>query len=199
MNLHDGARGIRPRTPQFLLDLVGNRTKPKHVGDVDDNPHAIPQRRPLRLSDKFQIQKRLTDMGLVTIHEFIGGGINALHSRKHDLEVQLYAFDVLALDGDDLRGLPLSMRKTNLDRLLSRAGVCSREQARTAVAAGRAQVNGVVVRDPDAWIDVVRDRVRFDGVPLRARSKAVWMLHKPCGYVTTLWRCSPTTSAIMSP
>ena len=37
-----------------------------------------------------------------------------------DDEVQLYAFDCLAVDGDDLRGLPLSMRKTNLDRLLAR-------------------------------------------------------------------------------
>ena len=45
---------------------------------------------------------------------------NALHSRKHDHEVQLYAFDVLALDGDDLRALPLSLRKTNLARLLAR-------------------------------------------------------------------------------
>jgi bifunctional non-homologous end joining protein LigD len=43
---------------------------------------------------------------------------NALHSRKQNDEVQLCAFDVLAVDGDDLRGLPLSMRKTNLDRLL---------------------------------------------------------------------------------
>jgi ATP-dependent DNA ligase len=39
---------------------------------------------------------------------------DALHSRQHDDEVQLYAFDVLALDGEDLRRLPLSMRKTNL-------------------------------------------------------------------------------------
>jgi len=45
---------------------------------------------------------------------------NALHSRRQDEEVQLYAFDVLALDGEDLRGLPLSMRKTNLGRLLAR-------------------------------------------------------------------------------
>jgi bifunctional non-homologous end joining protein LigD len=45
---------------------------------------------------------------------------DALHSRKHEDEVQLYAFDVLAIDGDDLRGLPLSTRKTNLARLLSR-------------------------------------------------------------------------------
>jgi hypothetical protein len=41
----------------------------------------------------------------------------ALHSRKHEDEVQLYAFDILALDGDDLRGLPLSMRKINRARL----------------------------------------------------------------------------------
>jgi ATP-dependent DNA ligase len=45
---------------------------------------------------------------------------NALYSRQHDEEAQLYAFDVLALDGDDLRALPLSMRKTNLARLLRR-------------------------------------------------------------------------------
>ena len=30
-----------------------------------------------------------------------------------------YAFDILALDGDDLRSLPLSLRKTNLARLLA--------------------------------------------------------------------------------
>src|SRR3569832_1086243 len=45
---------------------------------------------------------------------------NALHSRRHDAEVQLYAFDCLALDGEDLRELPLSVRKTNLARLLAR-------------------------------------------------------------------------------
>ncbi len=42
---------------------------------------------------------------------------NALHSRRHDDEVQLYAFDVLALDGDDLRNLPLHLR---MARLLAR-------------------------------------------------------------------------------
>ena len=40
--------------------------------------------------------------------------------HKHDHEVQLYAFDIMALDGDDLRPLPLSMRKINLARLLAR-------------------------------------------------------------------------------
>jgi bifunctional non-homologous end joining protein LigD len=45
---------------------------------------------------------------------------NALHSRKRDTEVQLYAFDCLADGGDDLRRLPLSLRKTNLARILAR-------------------------------------------------------------------------------
>jgi len=45
---------------------------------------------------------------------------DALHSGKHNDEVQLLAFDVLAMDGDDLRDLPLSMRKANLARLLAR-------------------------------------------------------------------------------
>jgi len=45
---------------------------------------------------------------------------NGLHSRRHDDEVQFYAFDILVSDGEDLRKLPLSMRKTNLARLLAR-------------------------------------------------------------------------------
>ena len=45
---------------------------------------------------------------------------NGLHSRRHDAEVQFYAFDCLVSDGEDLRRLPLSMRKANLSRLLAR-------------------------------------------------------------------------------
>ena len=43
-----------------------------------------------------------------------------LHSRRHDAEVEFYAFDILVSDGEDLRGLPLSMRKASLSRLLAR-------------------------------------------------------------------------------
>ncbi|WP_346016178.1 DNA ligase [Bradyrhizobium sp. C-145] len=45
---------------------------------------------------------------------------NALHSRKHDDEVQLCAFDILVEGEDDLRKLPLHLRKTSLERLLAR-------------------------------------------------------------------------------
>ena len=39
---------------------------------------------------------------------------------KRNDEVQLCAFDVLAMDGNDLRDLPLSLRKINLQWLLAR-------------------------------------------------------------------------------
>jgi len=64
---------------------------------------------------QFVIDGEAVVLGVDGIADF-----NALHSRRHDHEVQLYAFDCLALDGEDLRGLPLSMRKTNLARLLAR-------------------------------------------------------------------------------
>ena len=64
---------------------------------------------------QFVIDGEAVVLGVDSIADFA-----ALHSRKHEDEVQLYAFDILALDGDDLRGLPLSMRKTNLARLLAR-------------------------------------------------------------------------------
>src|SRR6187200_86808 len=46
--------------------------------------------------------------------------LDGLHSRKHNDEVQFYAFDMLMSDGADIRKLPLTMRKTNLARLLAR-------------------------------------------------------------------------------
>jgi hypothetical protein len=58
---------------------------------------------------------------------------NDLHSRKHDYEVQLYAFDILALGGDDLRSLPLHLRKQNRPI----AGAAAGRHHRRAVRARR--------------------------------------------------------------
>jgi pseudouridine synthase len=69
--------------------------------------------------------------------------------------------------------------------VLSKAGLGSRVEARTWVHAGRVQVNGAVVRNPDQWIDLELDRVRFDGKPLVARTRVYVLLYKPTGYLTT--------------
>jgi bifunctional non-homologous end joining protein LigD len=44
---------------------------------------------------------------------------DALHSRKHDKRAMLYAFDLLAGEGEDLRSWPLALRKGALAGLLS--------------------------------------------------------------------------------
>jgi bifunctional non-homologous end joining protein LigD len=50
----------------------------------------------------------------------VDGRSDGLHSRKHDHEVEFYAFDIPVSDDEDLRRLPLSMRKASLARLLAR-------------------------------------------------------------------------------
>ncbi|HZJ32702.1 MAG TPA: pseudouridine synthase [Vicinamibacterales bacterium] len=69
--------------------------------------------------------------------------------------------------------------------MLSKAGLGSRVDARGWITAGRVKVNGQVVRDPDQWIDLKRDRVRLDGKPLQARERVYVLLYKPTGYLTT--------------
>lgn len=63
----------------------------------------------------FVIDGEAVLLGVDGVSDFDG-----LHSRRHDDEVQLYTFDILALEGEDLRALPLHLRKNNLDRLLAR-------------------------------------------------------------------------------
>lgn len=76
-------------------------------------------------------------------------------------------------------------RVKTLDRILSRAGVGSRTEARAWIAERRVKVNGQVALDPDRWIDPRRDRVSLDGKPLEAAEKVYFLLYKPKGYLTT--------------
>jgi bifunctional non-homologous end joining protein LigD len=47
---------------------------------------------------------------------------NALHGRKRNAEVRLYAFDLLSDDGVDMRDETLHIRKLWLGKLLKRSG-----------------------------------------------------------------------------
>jgi len=72
-----------------------------------------------------------------------------------------------------------------LERVLSKAGIGSRTEARKWIAGGRVRVNGRVVRDPDQWIDLQRDRVSFDNKPLGKTERVYLLFYKPKGYLTT--------------
>jgi bifunctional non-homologous end joining protein LigD len=64
---------------------------------------------------RFVIDGEAVILGVDGISDF-----NALHSGRHNDEVQLCAFDILAEGDDDLRKLPLHLRKNALERLLAR-------------------------------------------------------------------------------
>jgi bifunctional non-homologous end joining protein LigD len=70
---------------------------------------------------------------------------DALHRRGTVSEAMLYAFDLLELDGEDLRGLPLSDRKKRLARLLGgrRLGIMLRDHTDDDGA--------TIFRRPAAW------------------------------------------------
>jgi pseudouridine synthase len=72
-----------------------------------------------------------------------------------------------------------------LERVLSKAGMGSRSDARGWIGAGRVKVNGKVIQTPDHWVDLERDRVTFDNRLVRREEPVYLLLYKPTGYVTT--------------
>jgi hypothetical protein len=47
---------------------------------------------------------------------------NRIRYRRHDADVCLYAFDLIELNGDDLRPDPLQVRKATLASVIARVG-----------------------------------------------------------------------------
>jgi pseudouridine synthase len=72
-----------------------------------------------------------------------------------------------------------------LDRVISKAGLGSRADARSWIGAGRVSVNGKVIRNPDHWVDPRRDKIALEGKPLEPVRKRYILLYKPRGYLTT--------------
>jgi 23S rRNA pseudouridine2605 synthase len=72
-----------------------------------------------------------------------------------------------------------------LERVLSKAGLGSRTDARRWIGAGRVKVNGKLIQTPDHWVDLARDKVSLDDKPVKASEKIYLLLYKPTGYITT--------------
>jgi 23S rRNA pseudouridine2605 synthase len=72
-----------------------------------------------------------------------------------------------------------------LERVLSKAGLGSRTEARKWIGAGRVKVNGKLIQTPDHWVDLGRDKVTLDNNLVKASEKIYLLLYKPTGYITT--------------
>lgn len=90
-----------------------------------------------------------------------------------------------AIDTITIEIVPARQQLKTLERVISKAGLGSRVEARRWIHAGRVKVNGRVIENPDHWIDMARDKVRFDDKPLAPKAKVYLLLYKPTGYITT--------------
>ena len=83
---------------------------------------------------------------------------------------------------------PAPQSAKDVDRIakvMARAGLCSRREAETWIAAGRVSVNGVKITSPALNV-TAQDRVSVDGRPLPARERTrLFLYHKPRGLLTT--------------
>ena len=100
---HDGYRLIVQRGDKCVRLFARNGQ------DWSDRYPRIVEAALRNRNSAFVIDGEAVLLGVEGISDF-----NGLHSRRHDAEVEFYAFDMLVSDGDDLRKLPLSMLKANL-------------------------------------------------------------------------------------
>jgi 23S rRNA pseudouridine2605 synthase len=76
-------------------------------------------------------------------------------------------------------------RGERVAKAIARAGLGSRRQAETWIAAGRVAINGAIVATPAINVTTA-DRVTIDGKPLPARERTrLFLYHKPRGLMTT--------------
>jgi len=74
-----------------------------------------------------------------------------------------------------------------LQKILAKAGVCSRRAAEDLIRQGRVAVDTTIVTEMGMKVDAARHRITVDGAPLQLTSKKVTLLlNKPKGYVTTM-------------
>ncbi len=76
------------------------------------------------------------------------------------------------------------MAKERLDKALSSLGCGSRKEVGALIRAGRATVNGQIVRDPSVKVTPAEDQLTLAGEPVRWRIGRYYMLNKPPGVVS---------------
>jgi len=78
-----------------------------------------------------------------------------------------------------------SARAERIAKAIARAGLASRREAETWIAAGRVALNGTTITSPAVNVGS-QDRVSVDGKPLPTRERTrLFLYHKPRGLLTT--------------
>ena len=112
------AKTAVPAGPDWIHEVKydGYRLRVERKGDrvrlLSKSGHDWTKRDPWIVETARKIRKKqfILDGEAVVLGVDGLSNYNDLHSRQYDEEVQLYAFDILAYEGDDLTRLPLHLR-----------------------------------------------------------------------------------------
>ena len=77
--------------------------------------------------------------------------------------------------------------KERLQKILARAGICSRRRAEQYIADGRVRVDGQLVKQPGLKVNPELATITVDDKPVHREETVTLLLYKPPGYVTTMF------------
>ena len=118
-----GARDQARRLPDYraqIGDLVRLQTRGGYNW-ADRYPWIVEAARALK------VRSAVVDSEAVVCGPDGVSDFERLHSRAYDHAAFLYAFDLLELNGEDLRPLPLERRKAKLAKLIRNSGIALSE------------------------------------------------------------------------
>ena len=104
-------------------------------------------------------------------------GINRMLSRKPQLDDARYS-------DNDMINIPVK-EEVRLNKFIANSGVCSRREADNLILAGVVTVNGKIVTELGAKVNIYNDEVKFNGERLKGEEKVYIVMNKPKGFVTT--------------
>ena len=103
--------------------------------------------------------------------------INIMLSRKPQL-------DQMQMSDNDYVPTPVK-DVIRLNKFIANSGICSRREADQYIQAGVVTVNGEVVSELGAKVNLFTDDIRFNGQRLKGEEKVYIVMNKPKGFVTT--------------
>ena len=76
--------------------------------------------------------------------------------------------------------------KERLQKILARAGICSRRKAEELIVSGKVRVNGKVVKELGSEADPFSDRIEALGETVKPEKKRWFLFYKPDGVITSV-------------
>jgi bifunctional non-homologous end joining protein LigD len=145
-----------PRGPEWLIEIkhdgfrVIGRKEGKRVRLYSRPGNDLTHRFPLIVEALARLRARscILDGEAVACGPDGIASFDRIRYRRHDADVFMWAFDLIELNGDDLRRDPLALRRATLERILARAasGIRFNEHLDERAGPGRKKVENALRR-----------------------------------------------------